>query len=45
MDIILTGRDGVIIRRVAKENEISARTDMEIVHAPDVITMEDPCGR
>lgn len=42
IDIILTGREEEI-RRVAKENEIPL-DHMEIVHAPDVITMEDHAG-
>ena len=42
LDIVLTG-DEVIIRRVAKENAISLNR-IEIVDAPDVITMEDSAG-
>lgn len=42
IDIMLTGREDEI-RRVAKENEISL-TRMEIIDAPDVITMEDHAG-
>ena len=39
VDIMLTGKEDVI-RNVAKENEISLAR-MQIVNAPDVITMED----
>lgn len=39
IDIMLTGKEDVI-RKVAKENDISLDR-MEIVDAPDVITMED----
>ncbi len=39
VDIMLTGKEDVI-RKVAKENEISLER-MQIVDAPDVITMED----
>ena len=42
IDIILTGREEEI-HHVAKENEIPL-DHMEIVHAPDVITMEDHAG-
>lgn len=42
IDIMLTGREEEI-RRVASENAISLER-MEIVNAPDVITMEDSAG-
>ncbi len=42
IDILLTGSEAEI-RRVAKENEIPL-DHMEIVDAPDVITMEDHAG-
>ncbi len=42
IDIMLTGKEDVI-RKVAKENEISLDR-MQIVDAPDVITMEDSAG-
>lgn len=42
LDIMLTGREDEI-RRVAKENEISLNR-MEIVDAPEVITMDDHAG-
>jgi glycerol-3-phosphate acyltransferase PlsX len=42
IDIMLTGRENEI-RRVAKENDISLAR-MEIIDAPDVITMEDHAG-
>ncbi len=42
IDIMLTGREEEI-RRTAKENGISLKR-MEIVDAPDVITMEDSAG-
>ncbi|NLG93428.1 MAG: phosphate acyltransferase PlsX [Clostridiales bacterium] len=42
IDILLTGRKDEILR-VAKENEISLNR-MQIIDAPDVITMEDHAG-
>ena len=42
LDIVLTGKEDVI-RRVARENNLSL-SRMEIVHAPEVITMDDPPG-
>jgi FkbM family methyltransferase len=39
VDIMLTGKEDVI-RKVAKENDISLER-MQIIDAPDVITMED----
>lgn len=42
IEILLTGREDEI-RRVAKENEISL-AHMDIIDAPDVITMEDHAG-
>ncbi len=42
LDIILTGKEQAI-RRVAKQNNISLYR-MEIVDAPDVISMTDPAG-
>jgi glycerol-3-phosphate acyltransferase PlsX len=42
LDIMLTGREDEI-RRVAQENAVSLNR-MEIIDAPDVITMEDHAG-
>ena len=42
LEILLTGSQREI-QRVAKENAISLE-HMEIVDAPDIITMEDPAG-
>ena len=42
MEILLTG-DAKVIRKVAEENGISLER-MEIVHAPEVITMEEHAG-
>ena len=42
VDIMLTGREDEI-RRVAQENAVSLNR-MEIIDAPDVITMEDHAG-